>query len=121
MGTQSAEVAIGVTTLAGALVAGAVFSRLHNGSTGGHNPVGDRVFCGLLAAPLFVLLAHLTVPSSGAITKLSAGAPILIYSGLLAATDWKWKIAETHFTAMLFCSIVAVYASLVIAWIAGAA
>ena len=120
MPAQSGEIAIGMTTLTGALVAGAIFSRLHTGASGDHNPIGDRVVCGLLAAPGFVVVAHLAAPNAAPSLKLVAGLPILIYSALLAATDWNVAFIKDHFTAILLVSIVGVYAAIAACWVGGA-
>ena len=99
---------LGIATVTVALLAGAVLGRLHPGS-GELGPIGDRVFCGLLAVPWFVLLAHSVFPVAHLAWKLSAPTPILVYTLLLASTEWKLPFATKHFTLSLVVSTAAIY------------
>ena len=109
-----------IVTLTIALLAGAVLGRLHGNSGNGATPIGDRVFCGLLAAPLFVFLFHRIFPDVHLLWKLPAATPILIYSLLLAATDWQVRWIEKHFTAILLISVLVFYICFGVAlWLRG--
>ena len=104
------------TALAGitiALLAGAVVGRLYPTDTRA-GPVGDRVFCGLLALPLIAVLTHQVFPEAHTAWKLLAPTPVAIYALLLAGTDWKLpfvkeNFVKDHFTLLLVTSIAAVY------------
>ncbi len=109
---------IGITTITVALLAGLVLGRLHPQSRGPAGLVGDRVFCGLLAIPWFVLLAHIVFPDADIVWKLMAPAPVLVYTLLLAFTDWKLPFATKHFTLSLVLATTAIYlaAAVILLW-----
>ncbi len=112
---------IGITTITVALLAGLVLGRLHPQNGGPAGLVGDRVFCGLLAIPWFVLLAHIVFPDADIVWKLMAPAPVLVYTLLLAFTDWKLpklEFATKHFTLSLVLATTAIYlaAAVILLW-----
>ncbi len=119
MTTDAKEMLGGVAALLAILVIGAVFGRLHGSENAPVKAVGDRVACGLLSVPLISVAVALAFPSLNIAWALAAPAPMLLYTGLLAATDAKWSLAVKHFTSTLFLGSVAIYLAMaVVAWFA---
>ncbi len=118
MATDEKEILSGVAALLAVLVVGAVFGRLHGSENAPVKALGDRVACGLLSVPLISVAVALAFPSLNLAWALAAPAPMLLYTGLLAAIDAKWSFAVKHFTSTLFLGSVAIYLAMaLVAWL----
>lgn len=82
-----------------ALIAGSAVSRIH----GGKNPIGDRIFLGLLSVPFIVIFVHSVNEQLHVVAQLLSAAPVIIYVTLLAKEDW-----HSNFTKILYISTILV-------------
>jgi hypothetical protein len=103
------DILAGLSTFIVLLLVGTIFRRLHGGGDGALDPLGDRVACGLLAVPLIFLLVRLAFPKEDPGWALAAPLPVLVYTALLAGVDAKLAPIKSHFTKILFGTLVALY------------
>lgn len=100
--------------IAAVLVAACVLGRLFNKDDAAIvKATGDRVMCGLLALPLIAHAVHGAYPMLPLQLVLLAPAPLLIYTFMLAFTDFREEkgnkvtayLAE-NFSRVLFVAVV---------------
>lgn len=114
------KILAGLAGLLTLFVSGAVFDKLHAGST----PIGDRVMCGLLAIPLVAIALRRAYPAISMKWAFVAPAPLLWYIVLLAATahpnsDTGWrKSVKANFVDWMMFPILAFYAivAVIVLW-----
>jgi DMSO reductase anchor subunit len=91
-----------VTALAAiitALILGSAVGKIH----GNNNPIGDRIFLGLLSVPFIVILINAIDKNLHWLVKLLPAAPVIIYATLLAKEDW-----HSNFTKIIYISTILV-------------
>jgi hypothetical protein len=88
-----------LATIIVALILGSAVSRIH----GANNPIGDRIFLGLLSVPFIVIFVNSIEKNLNLWAKLLPVAPVIIYTTLLAKEDW-----HSNFTKIIYISTILV-------------
>ena len=94
-----------LATIIVALIAGSAVSRIHGGS----NPIGDRIFLGLLSIPFIVIFVNSVDKDLNLWAKLLPATPVIIYATLLAKQDWHSNFTKILYINTILVNIVFIY------------
>jgi hypothetical protein len=88
-----------------ALIAGSAVSRIY----GDNNPIGDRIFLGLLSFPFIVIFVNSIAKDLDLWATLLPAAPVIIYTTLLAKEDWHSNFTKILYISTILVNIVFIY------------
>jgi len=80
-----------LATIIVALILGSAVGKIH----GNRNPIGDRIFLGLLSVPFIVILINAIDKNLHFLVKLLPAIPVVVYTTLLLIEDNSSKSSDS--------------------------
>jgi Na+/H+-dicarboxylate symporter len=93
-----------LATIIVALILGSAVSKIHDRN----NPIGDRIFLGLLSVPFIVILINAIDKNLHWLVKLLPTIPVVVYTTLLLLEDNSSKSSKSVFSIAIYVSTILV-------------